>query len=86
MSNVAMVTDSCASIPEDMLTQLYIHWVPYYIHRGQKALRDLVTVKDDSFYRWLATAVPLPTTAVPGPGVGRILGQARPGCVITRFK
>jgi DegV family protein with EDD domain len=68
MSQVAIVTDSVASIPDEMLEELHIHWVPYYIHRGQEVLRDLVTVQPQSFYEWLGTAVTLPTTAAPGPG------------------
>ncbi len=68
MSRVAVITDSCASIPESLLTALKIRWVPYYIHRGQEVLRDLVTVQRDSFYRWLPTARELPQTASPGPG------------------
>jgi DegV family protein with EDD domain len=68
MSKVAVVTDSCASIPEALIESLGIHWVPYYMHRGQETLRDLVTVKRASFYRWLAGARELPTTAAPGPG------------------
>ena len=67
MSRVAVITDSCASIPESLLTALKIRWVPYYIHRGQEVLRDLVTVQRDSFYRWLPTARELPQTASPGP-------------------
>jgi DegV family protein with EDD domain len=66
--NVAIVTDSCASIPESLITALNIHWVPYYIHRGKEVLRDLVTINGDSFYTWLPTAKELPTTASPGPG------------------
>ena len=68
MSRVAVITDSCASIPESILTALKIRWVPYYIHRGQEVLRDLVTVQRDAFYRWLPTARELPQTASPGPG------------------
>lgn len=68
MPNVAIVTDSCASIPESILSALNIHWVPYYIHRGKEVLRDLVTIQRDSFYKWLPTAKELPTTASPGPG------------------
>jgi len=65
---VAIVTDSCASIPENMLASLNIHWVPYYIHRGSEVLRDLSTIQRDEFYQWLPTARELPTTASPGPG------------------
>ena len=68
MSKVSVVTDSCASIPEQLLESLDIEWVPYYIHRGEKVLRDLVTAKRDEFFRWLPTAKELPTTACPGPG------------------
>lgn len=68
MSQVAIVTDSTATIPDDMLKSLNIHWVPYYIHRGNEVLRDLVTVKREEFYRWLPVARELPKTANPGPG------------------
>ena len=68
MSNVAIVTDSTASIPEAMLKELNIHVVAYYIHRGTEVLRDLVTIQRDEFLRWLPTATALPTTASPGPG------------------
>jgi DegV family protein with EDD domain len=68
MPKVAVVTDSCASIPESLLDALKIHWVPYYVHRGREALRDLVTIQRDAFYQWLPTASELPTTASPGPG------------------
>jgi len=68
MSRVAVVTDSCASIPESLLEQLGIHIVAYYIHRGQEVLRDLVTIQRDEFLRWMPGASNLPTTASPGPG------------------
>jgi DegV family protein with EDD domain len=68
MSRVAVITDSCASIPETLLSALKIRWVPYYIHRGQEVLRDLLTVEREAFYRWLPTARELPQTASPGPG------------------
>lgn len=68
MSQVAIVTDSAASIPESLIESLNIHWVPYYLHRGKEVLRDLVTVQRDAFYKWLPTAKELPKTASPGPG------------------
>jgi DegV family protein with EDD domain len=66
--NVAVVTDSCASIPPSIIEALDIHLIPYYIHRGMEVLRDLVTIQQDAFYRWLPTAKELPKTANPGPG------------------
>lgn len=68
MPNVAVVTDSVASIPEAMVKTLHIHRVAYYIHRGQEVLRDLVTIQGEEFFKWLETAKILPTTASPGPG------------------
>jgi DegV family protein with EDD domain len=65
---VAVLTDSTASIPEEILEELNIHTVAYYIQRGQEVLRDLVNIQRDEFLRWLATARVLPTTASPGPG------------------
>lgn len=80
MGEVAVVTDSCASIPEKFIEALNIHWVAYFIHRGDEVLRDLVTIRRDEFLRWLTTARILPTTASPGPGdyleeYGRLAAQ-----------
>ena len=68
MSQVAIVTDSTACIPQSMLDEFDIHWLPYYIHRGEETLRDMVTIKPAEFYSWLPTAAELPHTAIPGPG------------------
>jgi DegV family protein with EDD domain len=68
LKNVAILTDSTASIPEPILEELKIRTVAYYIHRGQEVLRDLVTIKREEFMNWLITARVLPTTASPGPG------------------
>jgi DegV family protein with EDD domain len=66
--NVAVVTDSAASIPEALIAALRIHWVPYYVERGRESLRDRVTIQCDEFYRWMSTAPVAPKTASPGPG------------------
>ena len=68
MTKVAIVTDSTACIPESIRNALNIHWLPYYIHRGEEALRDLVTISSNDFYEWLQTAKEIPQTACPGPG------------------
>lgn len=67
MNTVAILTDSCASIPEELLERLQIRTVAYYIHRGGEVLRDLVTIQRPEFLRWLMTARELPVTACPGP-------------------
>lgn len=56
MANVAVLTDLCASIPEQILERLHIRTVACYIHRGQEILRDLVTIRRDEFLRRLITA------------------------------
>lgn len=68
MPDVAIVTDSAASIPEDLRESLQIRWVPYYIHRGKEVLRDLLTIQPEPFYNWMLTAREVPQTASPGPG------------------
>jgi DegV family protein with EDD domain len=68
MSQVVVVTDSCVSLPENLIEQMGIHTVAYYIHRGQEVLRDLVSIQRDEFLCWLSHATSLPTTASPGPG------------------
>jgi DegV family protein with EDD domain len=65
---IAVVTDTCASIPPDLAESLQVEIVPYYLHRGQETLRDLVDISHDEFFQWLPTAEVLPTTANPGPG------------------
>jgi DegV family protein with EDD domain len=68
MSKIAIVTDSTSCIPEQILEDLQIYWLPYYIHRGGEELRDMVTIKPNEFYDWMQTADNLPQTACPGPG------------------
>lgn len=68
MPNVAVVTDSVASLPESFIHTLKVHWVAFYIHRGQEVLRDLLTIQAEEFSKFLETAKVLPTTASPGAG------------------
>jgi len=65
---IAVVTDSCASIPPELVESLQIEVVPYYLHRGRETLRDGTDISPSEFFRWLATTETLPTTANPGPG------------------
>ena len=68
MTKTAIVTDSTASIPQDLSKELNIHQVAYYIHRGAEVLRDLISIQRPEFLKWLPTAEKLPKTASPGPG------------------
>jgi DegV family protein with EDD domain len=68
MKPVAVVTDSTACIPMTMMDELNIHWLPYYIHRGNETLRDMVTINPGDFYRWMESADELPHTSIPATG------------------
>lgn len=65
---IAVVTDTCASIPRTLVETLQIEIVPYYIHRGHETLRDEIDITAEELYRWLPSATQLPTTANPSPG------------------
>ena len=67
-SPVAVLTDSCASIPDHLMKELGIEIVHYYVHRGQETIRDLVDMTREEFYGWMPTAKELPKSATPGPG------------------
>jgi len=63
-----VVTDSCASIPEDLMAALGINVVPYNVHIQERAYKDLVDLQRREFYEYLTTATEFPKTANPGPG------------------
>jgi DegV family protein with EDD domain len=71
MSQVAVITDSTASLPEELYGGYGIRKVPYYVHVGETSLRDTVDIQADglaSYMLGLAKTDQLPTTANPGPG------------------
>jgi DegV family protein with EDD domain len=65
---VAVITDTTAGIPEELVRELQIGLVPYYVMRGPETLRDMVDVQPDEFGEYLKTAQTLPTTSNPSPG------------------
>ena len=65
MHNVAIVTDRVASIPQNLIRELNISAVPFYIHINGNAFRDLENIDCAGFYDWLPNAVELPKTANP---------------------
>ena len=71
MPQVAVVTDSTASLPERMYERYHILMVPYYIHFGDRMARDMVDIKQEEFNAYLSglpNGAELPKTANPGPG------------------
>ncbi|MFU8821277.1 MAG: DegV family protein [Gammaproteobacteria bacterium] len=82
---VAVVTDSAADLPEEMLTALDIHMVPVRIHFGAHSYLDKVSVDTTEFYRLMAESAIPPTTSQPPPGDFRrlyqILGSHHPAII-----
>lgn len=89
MSQVAIVVDSTASIPADLVRSLGIEVVPYHVHVGHEDLRDGVTVDTDEIATYLERldrADQMPKTANPSPGdYARAFVQAaqRAGAVVS---
>lgn len=63
MSNVAIVTDSTASIPEDLVKQYDIHVAPQVLIWGDEIFEDGVDILPQEFYKRLAAAETIPSTS-----------------------
>jgi len=63
MSRVAIVTDSTAYIPDEMLKQYNITVVPLILIWGEETYRDGVDMMPDEFYKRLASSKVMPTTS-----------------------
>lgn len=72
---VAIVTDSAADLPEDLLLALEVHVVPVRIHIGEQSYLDKVSLDTRDFYRLMAASPSHPTTSQPPPGDFRRLYQ-----------
>ena len=67
MSKVAIVTDSTAYIPPDLLKQYNITVAPQVLIWGDETFQDGVDIQPDDFYRRLETAKVMPTTSQVSP-------------------
>ncbi len=65
---IAVVTDSCASVPVPIAEGLGIEVVPYFIHSVLGTHRDGVDMPPDEFYAWVRSAPEWPATANPSSG------------------
>jgi len=66
--SVAIVSDSAADIPEELLDKLDVHVVPVRVHFGARSYLDKVSLSPQEFYRELATSGVHPQTSQPPPG------------------
>jgi len=63
MGKVAVVTDSMACIPAELVEAYGIHIIPVYVVFGQKVFRDGVDLTPTQFYRMLRKTEVMPSTA-----------------------
>ncbi len=68
MTNVGILTDTAACVPDSLLQELGIERVSFYVIRGQETLRDLIDIQPDEFAAYLERTDKLPTTSCPNPG------------------
>ena len=65
MSRIAILTDSSAYLPPDMLERHDIHVIPLKLHWGEETLVDGVDLTPVEFYTRLAASSALPSTSQP---------------------
>jgi DegV family protein with EDD domain len=63
MSKVALVTDSTAYIPNDLLEKYQIRTVPQVLIWGEETFEDGIDIQPEEFYTRLKTAKVMPTTS-----------------------
>ena len=64
-TQIAVMTDSTADIPQDLAARRHIYTIPMHIVWEGKDMRDRVDLDAETFYARLATAHELPTTSQP---------------------
>ena len=71
MSDIALVTDSTANMPDDLVKRYELTVVPLYVRFGDEAQKDYVELPPAEFYRRLsavkAAGGELPKTSQPSP-------------------
>jgi len=77
MGRIAIVTDSVANLPPELVERYDIHVVPALLVFGEQTFRDGVDITPQEFYRRLREDRHLPTTTS-APSVGDSL--ANPCC------
>jgi len=68
MSRIALVTDSSAYLPPELVRTSCLHVIPTYIHSGGETYRDGVDIDTATFYERLTSIPALPTTSQPSAG------------------
>lgn len=66
---IAIVTDSTANIPEDLIRTLDVRVVPLFILFGDESYRDGIDIDKHTFYEKMAHIRALPTSSQPNVGM-----------------
>ncbi|MBM3145457.1 MAG: DegV family EDD domain-containing protein [Chloroflexi bacterium] len=67
-NHIAIVTDSVASLPQELCRRENIHVVPLTLVLPDKTYQDGVDIDTREFYRWLRERELSPKTSAPSPG------------------
>lgn len=65
MSKTAIVTDSTAYLPEEIISTYHINVVPLVVIWGEETFLDNVEMGPEEFYKRLSTAAQMPSTSQP---------------------
>ncbi len=68
MSTIAIVTDTDASLPDELAARHGIRQVPINVHFGEETLRAGVDIDDGALFARVEREGRLPTTSAPSPG------------------
>ena len=68
MAAVAVVTDSAACVPPDLVCRYDIHIVPFRLVLDGRVMQDGVEVRPPEFHRWLRSSSQPPSTSQPPVG------------------
>jgi DegV family protein with EDD domain len=68
MPNIAIVTDTDASLPADLAARYHIRQVPILVHFGQETLKTGKEIDDAALFARVDRGGRLPTTSAPAPG------------------
>ncbi len=68
MSKVAIVVDSTAFIPKELIQQYDLHVIPQILNWEGESYKDDIDITPDVFYTRLKTAKEMPTTSQPSAG------------------
>lgn len=63
MSKIAIITDSTASMPPNLLEKYSVTCLPQVLIWDHTTYRDLVDIQPDAFYQRLSTSKTMPTTS-----------------------